>query len=79
MHPCHVHDETLYNNSNNLQLLTIATKSSILNVTGTLDPPISKARGVDRGEYRPFLRLMTAFGHTKISAQILIDQLKTQY
>ena len=29
-----------------------------------------------RGEYRPFLRSVTAFGRTKIGAQILIDQLK---
>ena len=29
-----------------------------------------------RGEYRPFLRSVTAFGSTKIGAQILIDQLK---
>ena len=28
------------------------------------------------GEYRPFLRSVTAFGRTKISAKILIDQLK---
>ena len=29
-----------------------------------------------RGEYRLFLKSVTAFGRTKISAQILIDQLK---
>ena len=29
-----------------------------------------------RGEYRLFFRLVTAFEHTKIGAQILIDQLK---
>ena len=33
----------------------------------------------DRGEYRSFLRLATAFGRMKIFAQILIDQLKIQY
>ena len=30
----------------------------------------------DRGEYRPYLRSVTAFGCTKIGTQILIDQLK---
>ena len=30
-----------------------------------------------RGEYRPFLRSVTAFGRTKVGTQILIDQLKT--
>ena len=29
-----------------------------------------------RGEYRPFLRSVTAFWRTKIGAQILLDQLK---
>ena len=29
-----------------------------------------------RGEYKPFLRLVTAFVPTKIGAQILLDQLK---
>ena len=28
-----------------------------------------------RGEYRPFVRSVTAFGRTKIGAQTLIDQL----
>ena len=31
---------------------------------------------VARGEYRSFLRLVTTFGGTKISVQILIHQLK---
>ena len=30
-----------------------------------------------RGKYRLFLRSVTAFGHTKIGTQILIDQLAT--
>ena len=29
-----------------------------------------------RGEHSPSLRLVTAFGRTKIGAQILIDELK---
>ena len=33
----------------------------------------------DRGEYKSFLRLVTAFERTKIGAQILIDQLKVWY
>ena len=32
-----------------------------------------------RGEFISFLRSVTAFGRTKIGAQILIDQLKIQY
>ena len=33
-------------------------------------------KNIIRGEYRPFLRSVTAFGRTKIGAQILINQLK---
>ena len=39
------------------------------------NPAVSPSHFV-RGEYRPFLRSLTAFGHTKISTQILIYQLR---
>ena len=38
-----------------------------------------KKLNICRGKYRPFLRSVTAFGRTKIGAQILKNQLKMKY